>query len=82
MGPIWSCAIFAVAVCVSVIREGALDLNTALQFMEQITSALATAHRNDVIHRDLKPENILLDEDGNHYLADFGIAKDAAALGR
>ncbi|HRL13310.1 MAG TPA: serine/threonine-protein kinase, partial [Aggregatilineales bacterium] len=44
--------------------------------LAQIASALAVAHRQNVIHRDLKPENILLDELGNGYLSDFGIAKD------
>ncbi len=58
------------------LTNGPFELEAAALFMDQITSALATAHRNEVIHRDLKPANILLDEDGNAYLSDFGIAKD------
>lgn len=53
-----------------------LDPDTASAMLDQIADALDLAHRNDVIHRDIKPGNILLDEDGNAYLADFGIAKD------
>lgn len=56
------------------------DLEAAAYLLDQVTSALSIAHRNHVIHRDIKPANILLDEDGNAYLADFGIAKDVAKV--
>ncbi len=60
------------------LKHGPFDVETAAQLVDQVTSALSLAHRNDVVHRDLKPANVLLDEDGNAYLADFGIAKDIA----
>jgi serine/threonine protein kinase len=56
------------------LQQGPFELERAALLIDQITSALALAHRNGVIHRDLKPANILLDEDGNAYLSDFGIA--------
>ena len=62
------------------LQDGAYELNAISQFLDQIASALDFAHRNHVIHRDIKPGNILLDEDGNAYLADFGIAKDLTGI--
>ena len=60
----------------SLIQEGPITVETAIHIVDQIASALTVAHRHGVVHRDLKPDNVLLDDDGNAYLADFGIAKD------
>lgn len=62
------------------LEQGPLELATAVRILDQIASALAVSHRAGVVHRDLKPANILLDNDGNAYLADFGIAKIATEL--
>lgn len=56
-------------------KQGALPLNKVLRLVEQIAEALNAAHEAGVVHRDLKPDNILIDERGNAYLTDFGIAK-------
>ncbi len=57
------------------IAQGAMQIEDVARLFEQIAAALIFAHRYGVVHRDLKPENILLDEAGNAYLADFGIAQ-------
>ncbi|MCC7208193.1 MAG: protein kinase [Anaerolineae bacterium] len=63
------------------LKKGRFELRAAALLLDQVAGALSLAHRNGVIHRDVKPGNILLDEDGNAYLTDFGIAKDVTVAG-
>ena len=57
------------------IKREQLSTKQAIDVLIQIANALHVAHTNNVVHRDIKPANILLDEFGNAYLSDFGIAK-------
>jgi serine/threonine protein kinase len=41
----------------------------------QVLQALVYLRRHDVLHRDLKPSNVLIEEDGDVYLTDFGLAR-------
>lgn len=61
------------------LRSGAMNIEMAVGLMEQICSAIASAHSAGIIHRDLKPDNIIIEThpDGSVHakVLDFGIAK-------
>ena len=56
-------------------QHGALDEAIAINYIQQIGSALEYMHQKQICHYDVKPSNILLDAKGNAVLIDFGIAK-------
>jgi serine/threonine protein kinase/tetratricopeptide (TPR) repeat protein len=41
----------------------------------QVAEALDYAHNRGVLHRDVKPGNILIDDEGQAWIADFGLAR-------
>jgi serine/threonine protein kinase/tetratricopeptide (TPR) repeat protein len=55
--------------------EGRLPLPRAIRIARQLCLALEAAHSEGVIHRDLKPQNVLVDQEGQVFVSDFGLAK-------
>ncbi|MEZ6086199.1 MAG: protein kinase [Phycisphaerae bacterium] len=52
-----------------------LSVRERLALFEKVLRAVVRAHQAGVIHRDLKPSNILVDQSGEPYILDFGLAK-------
>jgi DNA-binding SARP family transcriptional activator len=63
----------------TLLEAGPIEPSRVVSIADHVASALAAAHRQGVVHRDVKPGNVLLDEEGNAYLTDFGVALDAGS---
>jgi eukaryotic-like serine/threonine-protein kinase len=57
------------------LQSGPIPPADAINYSEQILSALGYAHKLNVIHRDVKPSNMMLAPNGVVKLMDFGIAR-------
>lgn len=62
--------------------HGPIPAERVVPLLERLSAAIDYAHERGVVHGDLKPSNILFAENDRAYLADFGIAWQAAAARR
>lgn len=55
-------------------RQRPYSPHEAASLIVLLADALHYAHTHGVVHRDVKPGNVLIDQAGNPYLVDFGLA--------
>ena len=60
-------------------KEAPVEPLRALDLIEPVVHALASAHESGLVHRDVKPENVLLSQRGEIKVADFGLARAVTA---
>jgi response regulator RpfG family c-di-GMP phosphodiesterase len=56
-------------------NQGSLPVAKACDLGYQIASALAEAHKHNLVHRDIKPSNVLVTPEEQAKLLDFGLAR-------
>jgi eukaryotic-like serine/threonine-protein kinase len=62
-------------------RERPMEFGNITRILEEVASALAYAHDENIVHRDIKPENVMFFH-GRAVVLDFGIGKALASAQR
>ncbi|MBI3268540.1 MAG: protein kinase [Planctomycetes bacterium] len=63
----------------SLLARGRVEPERVARLLVQAADALAYAHGQGIVHRDVKPANLLVGPADHVFIADFGLARDAAA---
>lgn len=56
------------------LKQSPLSPLMATEILRDMALGLEPAHAQEILHRDLKPDNVLIDESGQAWIADFGLA--------
>jgi len=62
-------------------RREALPFERKLDLAEKIATALAAAHKEQIVHRDLKADNVMVTPAGEVKVLDFGVARSLSEPG-
>ena len=57
-------------------EKGALNYETAVNYIAQLSEAVDYIHQRNILHRDIKPENIIITPEDKAILIDFGSARE------
>lgn len=57
------------------VLSGPMPWRDAVEITRKLAESVALAHAKRVVHLDIKPANVLLSNEGEPWLADFGIAE-------
>ncbi|MCB0706919.1 MAG: serine/threonine protein kinase [Saprospiraceae bacterium] len=58
------------------LKEGRIfNINEIVNFLKSMLAITIETEKNNLVHRDIKPDNIILNDEGEFWLLDYGIAR-------